>query len=79
MLKCWGFREDEGGTSDFRQGNDIVRYGIWEDFTGEAMWRLDWRQAGDQLDLCDCGGPGETREAWSEAEAMRMERRGREK
>ena len=45
----------------------------------EAVWRLDWREEGDQLDLCDCGGPGETREARSKAEAMRMEKRRRGK
>lgn len=41
----------KGGTSDFKQGNGIVRFGIWKDLTVVAMWRLDWSGEGDQLDL----------------------------
>lgn len=46
-----------------------------------SLWKPCEGRAGegDQLDLCDRGSPGETREAWSKAEAMRMERRRREK
>lgn len=35
MLKCWGFHEDEGGTSDFRQGNGIVGFG----FGKISLWK----------------------------------------